>query len=431
MASTTIIFVGVLVLGFLIARVVTRVGGGRLGVTGIEFLLLGVVLGPVTVPRVLTDDVLAALDLFVSMLLGLVGFFAGLGMRRVFRNFEVAMAGMASSLGVILAVAAAASACVQMAHPELLAATDPVIAIPLLADDSRLLSLWVAPDALWVGLGLAAAAGVSSATLVQRVALKRKIRGNRVSLLEGLATAGHAMSVVVLGIAMAGSRATASAGELGLTLTEWGMIVVGFGAITGLLFSVYLGRERDEMRMIVAAVGAVTFAAGAGSALKVSPLFVNLAAGAMVGLTSGHTEKLERALSPLLYPSSVLILLFAGAFWRPVDGWLWALPVGYVVLRWAARRVLTRLAVSTFVADKGLEGGIGRGLFGHGVLAAAIALGFAVRFPDYADIVLTTVLGGMLLTDLLATRVIRRFFADTGEIRPKATRNEDAPEVDS
>jgi hypothetical protein len=100
------------------------------------------------------------------------------------------------------------------------------------------------------------------------------------------------------------------------------------------------------------------------------------------------------------------------------------MPFGYVALRWIARRVLTRLAVATFVADKGLERGIGRGLFGHGVLAAAIALGFAVRFPDYGDIVLTTVLGGMLLTDLLASRVIRRFFADTGEIQASAGASE-------
>ena len=63
--STTIIFVGVLVFGFLIARLVARFTANRVGLTGIEFLLMGVLLGPVTAPRVLTPDILAALDLFV------------------------------------------------------------------------------------------------------------------------------------------------------------------------------------------------------------------------------------------------------------------------------------------------------------------------------------------------------------------------------
>jgi hypothetical protein len=328
------------------------------------------------------------------------------------------MAGTASSLLVILTVAAAASAALQASHPELLASTAPVVSLPLLADDSRILSLWLSPEALWVGLALAAAAGASSATVVARVAAVHNVTGARAQLLEGLATAGHATSVLVLGIAMAGSRAVASAGELGLTIIEWGVIVIGFGAVAGLLFSVYLGRERESMRMTVAAVGAVTFAAGAGAALRVSPLFVNLAAGAMVALSSGHAEKLEEALSPLAYPVSVLVLLFAGAYWVPVHGWLWLLPVGYALIRWAARRVFTPVAVATFVHEPGLERGIGRGLHAHGVLAAAVALGFAQRFPSYADVVLTTVLGGMLLTDLLAPGAVRRFFADTGDIRP-------------
>jgi hypothetical protein len=418
MASTTIVFVGVLVLGFLVARVVTRFGGERIGVTGIEFLLLGVVLGPVTPLAVLSNDVLGALDLFVEMLLGLVGFLAGLGSRRAYRDFEVGMAGAGSSLGVILVVGAFACACIQLSHPEFLDAPDPVVAIPLLTDNTRLLSLWLAPEALWVGLALAAAAGISSATLVAKVAKQYGVSSRRATVLEGLATAGHATAVIVLGVAMAGSRASASAGELGLTLTEWGMIIAGFGAVAGLLFSVYLGREKDTMRITVAAVGAVTFAAGAGAALRVSPLFVNLVAGAMVALTSRHAERLEEALHPLLYPASVLILLFAGAYWRPVAGWLWALPIAYVFVRWVARRVATRLAVATFVADPGLQRGIGRGLLGHGVLAAAVALGFAVEIPMYADVVLTTVLGGMLITDLLGGRAIRRFFADAGEIQP-------------
>lgn len=416
--SPTIILVAILVFSFLVARVLARLSHGGTAAIGIEFLLIGILLGPTTAPRVLTDEVLATLDLFVSLLLGLVGFLAGLGLGRGFRDFEVGMAGVVSSLGVILCVAIMAAGAVQVAHPEILTSADPMFAVPLLANRSHLYSLWLAPEALWVGLALAAAAGVSSSKFVARVAAREGAIGRRSELLEGLAIASHGTAILVLGVAMAGNRATGSASELGLTLTEWGAIGIGLGACSGLLFSVYLGREQDTMRMMVAAIGAVTFAAGAGAALRVSPLFVNLVAGAIVAMTSPHAGKLGAALEPLEYPASVLVLLFAGAYWRPVDGWLWLLPIAYVLIRWAARRVLTPLAVDTFVADHSISRGLGRGMLGHGVLAAAIGLGFAQSFPEYAPLVLTTVLGGMLITDLVYARVLHRFFADSGDIRP-------------
>lgn len=416
--STTLVFVGVLVFGFIVARFASKLGAERTGLSGIEFLAVGLLLGPVTAPRVLTHEVLDALELFISMLIGLIGFLAGLGLRRVLRNFEIAMAGAASSAAVIAVVAIGASAAVQAAHPELLASLNPVFSVPIASTETQILTAWLSPEALWVGVALASAAGVSSATTIAKVAKLHGVTARRSEVLLVLASAGQAVAVVGLGVAMAASRATANAGALGLTIAEWGLVVVGFGAVSGLMFSVYLGREEDSMRMTLAAIGAVTFSAGAGTALKVSPLFVNLAAGAVVGLSSAHADKLEAALRPLEYPVSVLVLLFAGAYWSPVSGWIWFMPLGYVVLRWMARRVATKLAVATFVAEPGMDRGIGRGLLGHGVLAAALALGFAMRFPDYSGVVLTTVLGGMLLTDVLAAGVTRRFFADSGDIVP-------------
>lgn len=414
--STSIIFVAILVFGFLVARGIGRIAPGRAGVSGLGFLLLGVVLGPVTPPRVLTVEVLDALDLFVSILLGFTGFLAGLRLRSALREFEHTMAGALSALLVILAVACGCAAAVQASHPEFFRTTEPVFAMPIASDGHWLLSLWLAPEALWVTLGIAAAAGVSATGVITRVANAHGVHGPRVGLLHAMATVGTAFSIVVLGVAMAGSRASAAGAEFGLTLTEWGIIVVGFGAVAGVLFTVYLGRERDAMRLTVASVGAVTFAAGAGVALRVSPLFVSLAAGAMVASTSTHSDRLQVALQPLEHPASVLILLFAGAHWRPVSGWLWLLPVAYAVTRWFAVRVATRLAVATFLDDHALVRGLGRGLVGQGALAAAIGLGFAQRFGEYAGVVLTTVLGGMLLTDVLAARSVRRLFADAGDI---------------
>lgn len=414
--STSVIFVAILVFGFLAARVFHRIAPHQAGLAGLGFLALGAVLGPVTAPRILTDDVLAALDLFVSILLGFMGFSTGLQLRLPRRDFERGMAGAVSALTVIAVVAIGCAAAVQAADPELLRVEDPVLVLPLLSDGRFLLSLWLAPDALWIALAIAAAAGVTSSALIARIAIERSITGPRVEALEELATTGTATSIVVLGVAMAGRRVGAAVSGIQLSLTEWAGIVVGFGALAGVLFTVYLGRERDAMRMTVAAVAVVTFAAGAGVALGVSPLVVGLAAGMAVAVTSDHADPLQRALSRLVHPGSLLILLFAGAHWRPVTGWLWALPFAYAGARWLARNVATRIALATFVDERHPGWDLGRGLLGQGAIAAAIALGFTQRFADHADVVMTTVLGGMLLTDLFATRAIRRMFSDASAV---------------
>jgi hypothetical protein len=120
----------------------------------------------------------------------------------------------------------------------------------------------------------------------------------------------------------------------------------------------------------------------------------------------------------LYFPLSVLVLVLAGLTWVPATGWFWLLPPGYALLRAAAGRIFSRISAAAFVAEGALAVDAGRGLLAQGVVAAAISLAFAQRFPEMAGPVTTTILGGMLLTDLFATRSMRRYLADVGEIHP-------------
>jgi hypothetical protein len=80
------------------------------------------------------------------------------------------------------------------------------------------------------------------------------------------------------------------------------------------------------------------------------------------------------------------------------------------------RNPATRVAVSTFVGPRDVGPDLGRALLGQGAFAAAIALGFAESVGDHADIVMTTVLGGMLVTDAFARRAARRVLEQSGDV---------------
>jgi hypothetical protein len=59
---------------------------------------------------------------------------------------------------------------------------------------------------------------------------------------------------------------------------------------------------------------------------------------------------------------------------------------------------------------------IGSGFMGQGTLAVALAVDVSLRFRQWESIVLTTVLVGTLLSELLSQRAMRRLLADAGEL---------------
>ncbi len=422
--NTTVLFVGVVVFAFVAGRMLERFTTRAFALVGVEYLLLGVVLGPVL--GVLDREVLEQLDLFVSVVLGVIGFLVGLEIRQIRANMESLLAGVGSSAAVVLGVAAAITGIYQWLDPEIFS-VEPLIAEPLTATDGSLISLWVSPEALWIGLTVGAASGTCSMVLVDAALRRFSVSTERASLLRTMTSAAQVFAVFAFGLAMAGSRATTTAGAMGLTIVEWASITILSGGFTGLLFSIFLGRENDPMRVSVAAVGVIVFAAGVGAALGVSPLFANLFAGLTLAITSTHAKRLDDSLRPLRFPTTVLVLLLAGATWVPVSGWYWVLVPSYVLLRTVARLVFSRLAVTTFMGDELAARGIGRALLGQGVLASAISLAFAQRFPELAAPVTSTILGGVLLTDLVAQRGLRRYLGDSGEIKPLAAPDQAPP----
>lgn len=411
--SITVLFVGVVVFAFLAGRWVESFTAKAFALAGVGYLLLGVGLGRL---GVLDRDAMQALDLFVSTVLGVLGFLVGLEIRRIRATTDVLLAGLGATAAVVLGVAAAMIGLYQWLDPTLLEGA-PIVAEPLTASDGSLVSLWIAPEALWIGLTVGAAAGTCSTVLVDTALARFSVGAERTALLRTMTAMAQVLAVFAFGLAMAGSRAT---GAMGLTIVEWATITILSGGFTGLLFNIFMGREFDGMRLVVAAVGVIVFSAGVGAALGVSPLFANLFAGLTLALTSPHAARLEEALQPLRFPTTVLVLLLAGATWVPVAGASWVLLPAYVVLRIVARLAFSRVAVSTFMGDHAAARGIGRALLGQGVLASAISLAFAQRFPELAAPVTSTILGGVLLTDMFAQRSLRQYLADAGEIQALA-----------
>ncbi|HNS97231.1 MAG TPA: hypothetical protein PLJ27_19640 [Polyangiaceae bacterium] len=411
--SVTILLVLVVIFSFAFGHLLTRYVSRYIALSGAEYLLVGLLIGPQVPPRLMTHDSLALLEPFIALLLGLVGFVVALHTRDVFRNLRITMVGLVSATFVLLIVA---GAMLFLADRLLVPAPGSLhFEWEIFRTQRHALVLTLSTSHLWMSLALGAAACVASPFVIDSAARMLKASGPVTELLHGSATLSQVLAVIVVGVAATTARSTDTATGVGLSAGMALLTAVVVGVICGLLFTLFIGQEKDAVRIFLATAGAVIFASGVGTALGLSPLFVNLVAGITVALTSRHTQRLRDELDRLQHPLFVLIMIFGGALWAPVEGWVWLLPIFYIAVRYAVRRAFTRLTVRVVAPSHVLSPRIGLGLLSQGTMAVAIGVDFSQRFPHYSASVLTTVLAGTLVSDLWSARSLRSVLLDAGE----------------
>jgi len=406
--TPTLLLVALVVFAFFVGHVLNRYVSRYAALSGAEYLLVGALIGPQLPPRLVTTDSLERLVPLMSLLLGLTGFLVGLRARRTFGGFKYTAVGSFNSVGMLLLVAAG---CTSLAVSLGLGDSEgPVIQATLLNWGEWLLELHANPDQLLLGVALGAAAAVCTSGLLVSIGDSLNARSATFELLKTCAIVSQLLAIVTIGVVLAVTR-----GEQGTFIKElgaWGWVIgaIGLGLVCGGCFALFIGSEKSTSRIFLATVGTVTFASGVGSALGVSPLFVNLVSGLSVGLVSRHEAVLRKELDRLQHPIFVLLLILTGAMWTPVSGALWLFPLVYIVVRLVAGRVILRL-ITGLVTRINAER-IGMGLLAQGTLAVAVAVDYALQVPAHAPVVLTTVLVGTLVCDMSAGGVVRRLLVD-------------------
>ncbi len=413
--SLTLLLVGIVLFAFVGGRWLARLAAPIVTLSGAEYILVGFLIGPRFAWSILNEAALQQLIPLVNLLLGLAGFTLGLRARHSAPSPDLGVAALVTALltwaGCSIAFVAALTHWMPRAGH-----VDFFLQHEVLRSGDRVLEIWVSSEQLLVAVGLGACATVSSSALLSATLQRRGARGKVSDLLLSIANVSEVVSVSVLGLLLASSRATSSGSTIQLTIVEWGLSTVALGVVSGILFGLFIGRESEPTRIFLATLGLVTFASGVGSALGVSPLFINLLAGATVSALSPHSERISAELTRLNHPLFVLLMIFAGTLWAPTAGWLWLMPVLYAVVRLVALRASALFADRAVLPSPTRAAGLGYGLVGQGTLAVAIAVNLVMRAEEHGAVVLTTVLLGVLLSDLFSTRWLLSTLADAGEL---------------
>ena len=389
--TSGLILVAVVAAGYLAARLAAGALARRfLIVSGAEYLILGVLLGP-RVSGLISANVIDSFGPFITLAIGWMGAVIGseFHLKRMLRFrgelYQVAF------IEAVLVVAIVGSA--------------------MLAILTRLLDIPLA-DALAPAASLGAIAVTTSASGIALAARRlARDRAARTPLLRQLQVTGGmdaAVGVLAFGIILCIVHVPPPGDIRPPTPTEWAVITIGIGVVGGILYHLFLGGERDPDRLFVALAAAITLASGTAAYARLSPLLPTMLIGAILANTARNRHEIGIVLHRVQHPLYLVLLIFAGAAWR-VPGRLWVLPIAaFILIRLLAKigsaRVATRLSGMSGV----LGGDWGLALIGQGSLAAAIALNYRIfDDSDLSNVVFTAGLVSVLATDLLSARFVR------------------------
>lgn len=389
--SAPLALVLVVALAYLAANLtVDRLARRYRMVSGFEYLLLGIFLGP-RGAGLLTSDVVHSFAPLTTLALGWLG--AVVGMQLYLRDLvdvppmAFRLAFLESLFTFLVVSSVEATAVAWLYHLPLLDALLPGAALG----------------------GIAVASSTRGVALVRRQIGRPEAPGAVLTQLGVATLVNSSFAVVAFGLlASAWHRPVLVEGRP-ITTTEWMVITIGIGAAAGLLFHLFVRDERDIDRLFISLTGGIILVSGAATYAGLSPILAALVFGAILVNTSRNRTELASALGRVEPPLYLVLMVFAGAAWRPsARAWLWVLPVVlFVILRAISKVGGARLATRANAMLPILGPNWGRGLVGQGGLALAIALNYVYQdggtLPYF---VFTAAMASVLLTDVISVRLV-------------------------
>lgn len=375
------------VIGYLAARfAVDWLARHALVVSGAEYLVLGLLLGP-RGTGVLTEQQVGALAPFFTLALGWMGASVG---------FRLWLPVLTRTPGILYR----------------LAFTQSLFTAALVGGGCWLL-LWqggllTREEAVLPAVALAA---IATASTLQGARIASKHLGHRnlaVRLLEISGGVDALFAILILTVGLAIYHVPVNVVPRAPTATEWVVISVAVGVVGGWLFHLFLGDERSPERLFVAIAGAVILTTGAATYIGMSALLPGALLGCILVNTSRQREQVRALLDAVDRPLYFVMLVCAGALWTPSAQDIFAVVMAFLVLRLLGKLAGGWIAAHGNGVARVFSARWGLALVGQGGLAIALALEYSLS-PSAVrpNVVFTAALCSVLLTDLLSARLAR------------------------
>jgi hypothetical protein len=398
--SSVLLLVALAALAVAAAVLLERGGRGGYGwVTGSEFALAGLGLGPLGLDAV-SSDLTAALQPAIGLAVCWLGLRFGLRLRP-------------SALASI------------PRRTRVAALVEPLATL-------LLLRLMLEGVVRWAGLDLDghtawALAAVGSATTKSATAWARAqlgAQGGLFDALEAVSTLDDVVLIVVAGVLV--PRLVPGAAHLPAGGFTPVLATLTVGAALAVLLALLVSHAHFRADIgWIALFGVCGLGAGLSGSLGLSAVTVTALCGAIVGLASPYADALDELTRSTERPAVLVLLLLGGASLHP--GWT-ALALGgaAAVLR-ALAKLLGGALSSPLLPPGARRAGWGAGLLGAGGIAFAVAVALASQLGPSGQVLLSGAVVMALLGDFLGSPLLRALLTRAGELPPPPAAPEPAP----
>jgi Kef-type K+ transport system membrane component KefB len=393
--------------GYLITHLVVERLSRRFTIAGgIEYVLLGIVLGPAL--GLLEPDMVRDIRPVLMLGAGALGMLAGLELAQDgARGPDRTSAERQTDRGSWTVAIAVTLATLVM-----------VVGLPL----GLMLAVGVdvLDDHAWTGALLAAGVVALGAegTIVEQ--MTRYLGAHGFAPEQGVVVARRTTALAAVGFGVLYSLLEPNSVLSLREPTDFGQMLaiqVGAGSVLGGLFSVIVHRRLEDRVLLTVLVGMVLLASGFAYALEVSGIFVNFVAGLVFALTSRHARDARRMLHRLERPFVIALYFFAGLEWIVGELWVFALVPVFMLLRWAGRRLGGLLSARRGGAPLDLA----PATVAPGGLTIALMLSVVLVYrqvPGMQD-AYAPLLIAVVLLEAASLRVVRRWLLDVADVPPE------------
>jgi hypothetical protein len=202
-------------------------------------------------------------------------------------------------------------------------------------------------------------------------------------------------------------RVDSTAGTWQLPDTAWVFVSMGLGVAIGILIFAMIRVPTSNAEFLAIVLGGIAFASGLAGYLRLSPIVICFLAGVLVtNFPNDQRQSVFKILHHLERPVHLLFLMIAGALWDVADWRGWVLVplfvAGRVIGKWtgvmAAKTKVGAFLPSNFADQRNWVTPL------SGLSIALVVSVQSLYHDDGLPWIVTAVIGGSLLTELLVTR---------------------------
>ncbi len=358
--------------------------------SGLEFILLGMLLGPVFF-NVLDKDSIEGLEPLMALLLGWVGMLFGFQFEiSMLRRFPVIQFLAAIGEGLVTFVLVFAGIYVTFGL------------FPEIPDNMKVI----------YSLALAAAAACTAQTGLALIATaNHTVNRDSLSLICYISSIGGAGALIIYGCVFLFRPETSfSVPFFHRLITEAGMSIGACFSLL-LLYLLFLTKWRrsEELNLII--IGMAVLSSGMASVLNLSPILLNFFMGFCLVNLSLEKERIFNLLISVEKPVYLMILIFLGAYLKLDYTLPLILALSYIFFRTLGKFSGWLLVLSLKPDSKKHSPKLCLALIDQGGLPLAILLDLLLGFRgDFTRIVVSVAVVGIIFNDIVGIYFQKRLF---------------------